>query len=42
VQGPPPAVGQDTRTVLQSIGYDDDRIDKLVAVAAVSTYESST
>src|SRR5919106_2613021 len=42
VQGPPPAVGQDTRTVLQSIGYDDDRIDKLVAVAGVSTYESST
>jgi len=40
VQGPPVAVGGDTRTVLRDIGYDDDRIDKLVAVGAVSVRES--
>jgi crotonobetainyl-CoA:carnitine CoA-transferase CaiB-like acyl-CoA transferase len=40
VQGPPLAVGQDTRTVLRNIGYDDDRIDKLIAIGAVSGRES--
>jgi len=37
IQGPPPVVGQHTRTVLENIGYDSDRIDKLIAVGAVST-----
>ena len=36
IQGPPIAVGQDTRAVLRNIGYDDDRIDELIAVGAVS------
>jgi crotonobetainyl-CoA:carnitine CoA-transferase CaiB-like acyl-CoA transferase len=40
VQGPPVAVGGDTRTVLRSIGYDDGRIEKLVAIGAVSVRES--
>jgi crotonobetainyl-CoA:carnitine CoA-transferase CaiB-like acyl-CoA transferase len=40
IQGPPLAVGQDTRTVLRSMGYDDDRIDELIAIGAVSTRES--
>jgi crotonobetainyl-CoA:carnitine CoA-transferase CaiB-like acyl-CoA transferase len=40
VQGPPVAVGGDTRTVLRNIGYDDDRIDKLVAIGAVGVRES--
>jgi crotonobetainyl-CoA:carnitine CoA-transferase CaiB-like acyl-CoA transferase len=40
VQGPPIVSGQDTRTVLGNIGYDDDRIDKLVAIGAVSVRES--
>jgi crotonobetainyl-CoA:carnitine CoA-transferase CaiB-like acyl-CoA transferase len=40
VQGPPVAVGQDTRTVLRNIGYDDDRIDELIAAGAVSARES--
>ena len=36
IQGPPLVPGQDTRTVLHTIGYDDERIDKLVADGAVS------
>ena len=40
VQGPPLAVGQDTRAVLRNIGYDDTRIDNLIAVGAVSVRES--
>lgn len=40
VQGPPIAVGQDTRAVLRNIGYDDDRIDKLIGIGAVSTRDS--
>jgi len=36
VQGPPIAVGQDTRAVLVNIGYDDHRIDELIAAGAVS------
>jgi len=36
IQGPPIVVGHDTRTVLQNIGYDDDRIDQLIAAGAVS------
>jgi crotonobetainyl-CoA:carnitine CoA-transferase CaiB-like acyl-CoA transferase len=39
VQGPPIAVGQDTRTVLRDIGYDDGGIDKLIAAGAVSVRE---
>jgi len=40
VQGPPVVVGGDTRMVLRNIGYDDDRIDKLIAIGAVSVRES--
>jgi crotonobetainyl-CoA:carnitine CoA-transferase CaiB-like acyl-CoA transferase len=36
VQGPPPAVGQDTHAVLRMLGYADDRIEKLIAIGAVS------
>ena len=39
IQGPPIAVGQDTRTVLQNFGYDENRIDELIAVGAVSARE---
>ena len=42
VQGPPVAVGQDTRAVLRNIGYDDDRIDELIAVGAVSDARNVT
>jgi crotonobetainyl-CoA:carnitine CoA-transferase CaiB-like acyl-CoA transferase len=31
VQGPPLVPGQDTRTILEELGYDQERIDKLVA-----------
>jgi crotonobetainyl-CoA:carnitine CoA-transferase CaiB-like acyl-CoA transferase len=40
IQGPPVAVGQDTRSVLRNIGYDDDRINELIALGAVTTRES--
>jgi crotonobetainyl-CoA:carnitine CoA-transferase CaiB-like acyl-CoA transferase len=40
VQGPPLVPGQDTRTILQGLGYEDDRIDKLIADAAVSESDS--
>ena len=39
VQGPPIAVGQDTRAVLTNLGYDKDRIEKLIAVGAVTARE---
>jgi crotonobetainyl-CoA:carnitine CoA-transferase CaiB-like acyl-CoA transferase len=29
-------VGQDTRKVLHDVGYDDERIDALIAAGAVS------
>ncbi len=29
VQGPPLVPGQDTRAILEELGYDDERIDKL-------------
>lgn len=37
IQGPPIAVGQDTRAVLRNIGYEPDRIEGLIAAGAVST-----
>ena len=40
IQGPLIMIGQDTRRVLRDIGYDRDRIDKLIAVGAVSTRAS--
>jgi crotonobetainyl-CoA:carnitine CoA-transferase CaiB-like acyl-CoA transferase len=40
IQGPPIAVGQDTQSVLRYIGYDDDRIEKLISIGAVSTRAS--
>ena len=36
VQGPPLVPGQHTRLILQELGYDDDRIDQLVADGAVT------
>ncbi|HZP28892.1 MAG TPA: CoA transferase [Acidimicrobiia bacterium] len=36
VQGPPLVPGQDTRSILRDLGYDDERIDKLIAGGAVS------
>jgi crotonobetainyl-CoA:carnitine CoA-transferase CaiB-like acyl-CoA transferase len=35
VQGPPLVPGQDTRTILGDLGYDDDRIDKLAAAGTI-------
>ena len=39
IQGPPIAVGQDTRSVLRNLAYDDERIEKLIAVGAVTARE---
>jgi crotonobetainyl-CoA:carnitine CoA-transferase CaiB-like acyl-CoA transferase len=36
VQGPPLVPGQDTRTILDRLGYDEEAIDKLIATGAVS------
>jgi crotonobetainyl-CoA:carnitine CoA-transferase CaiB-like acyl-CoA transferase len=36
---PAPALGQHTRSVLQSIGYDDARLAALVAAGAIITQE---
>jgi crotonobetainyl-CoA:carnitine CoA-transferase CaiB-like acyl-CoA transferase len=40
IQGPPIVVGQDTRAVLRSFGYDDQRVDALIAAGAVTVSES--
>jgi crotonobetainyl-CoA:carnitine CoA-transferase CaiB-like acyl-CoA transferase len=36
VQGPPLVPGQDTRRILAHLGYEEDRVDKLIAIGAVS------
>jgi crotonobetainyl-CoA:carnitine CoA-transferase CaiB-like acyl-CoA transferase len=36
VQGPPLVPGQDTRRILADLGYDDDRVEKLLADGAVT------
>jgi crotonobetainyl-CoA:carnitine CoA-transferase CaiB-like acyl-CoA transferase len=36
VQGPAIVPGQHTREILQRLGYDDDRVEKLIAVGAVT------
>ena len=36
VQGPPIVAGQHTREILAGLGYDDDQVEKLVAVGAVT------
>ncbi len=36
VQGPPLVPGQDTRRILERLGYDGDRIEKLIAIGAVT------
>ena len=40
IQGPPIVVGQDTRGVLRNLGYDDRRVDELIATGAVTVSES--
>ena len=35
VQGPPLVPGQDTRAILQELGYDDARIDALAEAKAI-------
>jgi len=35
VQGPPLVPGQHTRDILQELGYDADRIDKLAAAGTI-------
>jgi crotonobetainyl-CoA:carnitine CoA-transferase CaiB-like acyl-CoA transferase len=35
VQGPPPVVGQHTREILREHGFDDDRIEELLASKAI-------
>ena len=39
VQGPPLVVGQDTRAILAGLGYDGERIEKLIATGVVSEQE---
>ena len=39
VQGPPLVPGQHTRAILQRLGYDEDRIEKLIADGAVTAIE---
>ncbi|HVX09154.1 CoA transferase [Humibacter sp.] len=41
VQGPPIVMGQDTRRVLERLGYDDARIDDLIASGAVAEAPSA-
>jgi crotonobetainyl-CoA:carnitine CoA-transferase CaiB-like acyl-CoA transferase len=40
LQGPSLVPGQDTRAILGELGYDDDRIEKLLADGAVSEVET--
>ena len=40
IQGPPLVPGQDTRAVMRTLGYDDERIDKLIADGAISEVAS--
>jgi len=39
VSGPPLVPGQDTRTILDELGYDDEQIDKWLASGVVSERE---
>jgi crotonobetainyl-CoA:carnitine CoA-transferase CaiB-like acyl-CoA transferase len=39
IQGPPLVPGQDSRKVLADLGYDEERIDKLIATGVVSERE---
>ena len=39
VQGPPLVPGQDSRKVLADLGYDDERIEKLIATGVVNERE---
>jgi crotonobetainyl-CoA:carnitine CoA-transferase CaiB-like acyl-CoA transferase len=41
LQGPALVPGQDTREILRDLGYDDDRIEKLLADGAVSGIETA-
>ena len=41
IQGPPLVIGQDTRAILRDLGYDEDRIEKLIADGAVSEVETA-
>ena len=40
VQGPPLVPGQDTRTILEELGYDDERIDKLAAAGTILDWQA--
>jgi crotonobetainyl-CoA:carnitine CoA-transferase CaiB-like acyl-CoA transferase len=40
VQGPPLVPGQDTRSILHELGYDDERIDKLAAARSVLAWSA--
>jgi crotonobetainyl-CoA:carnitine CoA-transferase CaiB-like acyl-CoA transferase len=39
VQGPPLVPGQDSRAILAGLGYDDERIEKLIATGVVNERE---
>ena len=41
ILGPPAEPGQHSREILREFGFDDDRIDKLVADSAVIEYSQS-
>ncbi|MDQ1430133.1 MAG: hypothetical protein QOF40_735 [Actinomycetota bacterium] len=41
VQGPPLVPGQDTRAILEELGYDDGRIDKLAAAGTILDWSAS-
>jgi crotonobetainyl-CoA:carnitine CoA-transferase CaiB-like acyl-CoA transferase len=42
IQGPPLVPGQDTRSILRHLGYEEDQIDKLIADGAVSEAATPT
>ncbi|MCU1487029.1 MAG: L-carnitine dehydratase/bile acid-inducible protein, partial [Actinomycetia bacterium] len=39
IQGPPLVPGQDSRKVLADLGYDDERVEKLIATGVVNERE---
>jgi len=40
IYGPPLIPGQDTRAILDELGYDDERVAKLLATGAVAEAET--
>jgi crotonobetainyl-CoA:carnitine CoA-transferase CaiB-like acyl-CoA transferase len=36
IQGPPLLPGQDTRSILHELGYNDEQVDKLIATGVAA------